>query len=258
MLRMQAYASGPAGLSPLHLAALLQDQGACARSLVRADTGMAHAWVSSQAEDGKTPQDFAQLAGAADLLEHDAPWQPLQDVEQRRAPARDTRSQDNFLQSHTHQPTASHCSDAFPALAWQQTGCKRQRVALGEESEAVRTDGSSQQPQQRFGHWSGQERQIKVATTISSRRRSSAMPLASSQGFAPNGPLQHSAPGAAAFGEVQKPHWHLSSSEYQADSLEGWDAVFSEDESLAATHLELPCSDSEHSPLRAAFTLRDS
>ena len=257
MLHMQAHAGGPAGLSPLHLAALLQDQGACVRSLVRADTGMARAWVSWQTVDGKTPQDFAQLAGAADLLEHNAPRQPFRDVQQRWAPARHMRSQSDFSQSHAHPAPASPCCEADPALAWHPTGHKRQRVAPAEgfRAEDARTCGS-QQSEQCGGCLKRQDGQIKRTSMLDSSRQPPEMQTTmSSREMSLNRRLQRHAPAANNVGEVQKAHWQLSAGHHRADDLESWEAVSSEDESLAATHLELPCSDSEQSPLRAAFAL---
>lgn len=254
---MQAHAGGPAGLSPLHLAALLQDQGACARSLVRADTGMAHAWVSWQTDDGKTPQDFAQLAGAADLLKHNAPRQPFRDVQQRQAPARHMRSQSDVSHSHAHSAPASPCCEADAALAWHQTGHKRQKVVPGEDSRAQAAEtGGSQQSEQCGTGLKQQDGQIKRTSMLkSSRQRLEMQTTMSSQEMSHNGRLQCHAPAADDFRDVQKAHWQLSSGHHRADDLENWEAASSEDESLAATHLELPCSDSEQSPLRAAFAL---
>ena len=248
---------GPAGLSPLHLAALLQDHGACACSLIRADADMAHAWVSLRTVDGKTPKDFAQLAGAADLLKHDAPQQPSKDVEQCWAPARHVRSQRNVQHSHADQAPASPCSNAAPALAWHQTAHKRQRVQLGEGfgGQNART-GGSQHSDQCVGCLEPQDGQIKKTSTLdSSRQPSETQMTLKAQGTSLNESLQHHTSGVDVFGEVQKAHWHLSSTHHRADDLEDWEVASSEDESLAATHLELPCSDSEHSPLHAAFAL---
>ncbi|KAK9862486.1 hypothetical protein WJX84_012180 [Apatococcus fuscideae] len=71
----QADAGGPAGVTPLHLAALLQDRAACTHVLLGSNARMHAAWTSCQAADGQTPADFARQAGGCHRLQ--APAAPL-------------------------------------------------------------------------------------------------------------------------------------------------------------------------------------
>ena len=55
----QATVSGPRGLTPLHLAALLPDAGAMARLLCTAGAAPPSAWHAAVTDDGLTPHVFA-------------------------------------------------------------------------------------------------------------------------------------------------------------------------------------------------------
>ena len=266
LMCLQGDVRGPAGLTPLHLAALVQDHGACARSLARADACMSQSWVTLQTADGKTPQDFARLAGTIDWLVTTSSRQTSQGAELCRSS--DSNAHQQAVQcSQTVQAAALPCSDTAPVRS--PSGHKRQKMAISPDSETrgvewdtesrTESSGHSSQGFERCSrHLTGQSGHSKAASrALSSRMFSDAhMPWESdSLSLAPS--LQLHAHRAADFRELQKDAWQLSMESHATADPEAWDASSSEDESLAATHLELPCSDSEQSPLHAAFASED-
>ncbi|KAF6262692.1 hypothetical protein COO60DRAFT_1635691 [Scenedesmus sp. NREL 46B-D3] len=61
-------APGPAGLTPLHLAALLgKQERPLAAMVLQCSPGLAAAWFSAKADDGATPATFAAMTGLAGL-----------------------------------------------------------------------------------------------------------------------------------------------------------------------------------------------
>ena len=126
--------SGPAGLTPLHLAAVLQDHGACARSLVKADGRMSQAWVSLQTADGKTPQDLARQAGLAALLDSTSSWQ------ERESPAHCKSLDSGAYQrgdqhGHPNQLAACPFSASASAPTWSPPNSKRKRGTQSHDRE---------------------------------------------------------------------------------------------------------------------------
>ena len=259
---LQVDVSGPTGLTPLHLAALVRDHGACARSLARADAGMSQAFVTLQTVDGKTPQDFARLAGTIDLLEATTSRQTAQGPELCRSSGSQAHQQ-AIECSHTAQAAAFPCSDMAPVRS--PLDRKRQKIAIAHdcESRGMQCDGERRTESPVLGrqcsescssHLAGQNCQMKAASQAlsSSTVSDTHMPWGSdSLPLVPS--LQLDARRAADFRQLHKDAWQLSMEPQATADPEAWDASSSEDESLAATHLELPCSDSEHSPLHTAF-----
>ncbi len=66
----KATTPGRRGLTALHLAALIRDQGVIAGMITEMCDDAVSGWETAAAEDGTTPMAFAQAHGNADIIRH--------------------------------------------------------------------------------------------------------------------------------------------------------------------------------------------
>ncbi len=248
LLLLQCNMSGPAGLTPLHLAALLRDHGACTRCLLAADAGMHRAWFSSHTVDGKTPEDFALQATRSHLS-----------AGAMTAPSDMRRQQRARLDAHFQ----SLPDGQNPSFRLQQHASKRRRVldepldqpcqppdAAAYGLPASPMQQLQQHLQKDIAHVDGgQDLQLPCASPLQDHQK------AFSEGCVP----QLTSPA-----QQHDISWNIVqasplldpyvSKKWQHGSIHAvGDASSSEDESLAATHVELACSDSEQSSILNAW-----
>ena len=249
-MTLQADIGGPQGLTPLHLAALLDDGGACTRCLCSADTSMEDAWDSVRTEDGKTPQDFAMRMHPSALSD----------------PA-----SSSMAGQQSHLSLAPMCRAALPIVHAHPT--KKQRIWSGRSIRPVQPTAASsggQLPQAAIDRSSSGQASFSAGCCCSRQTEPSEKAW---EACPAGGQVKRDASNASYWQQSDEdevaawgfPHaawsvseikprrvWQLQS---QVGMAQSQDAASSEDESLAATHEEVVCSDSEHSSARDASEL---
>ena len=260
---LQCDVSGPAGLTPLHLAALLRDQGACARCLLSTDARMRRAWFSSCTSDGKTPADFARQAACSN------PSSANMIFEQAEDPGSEATAEALHMNKSEKQSDLQHPPES---VRFPQHAAKKQCLQQGRSHapqqvrRAAADEGSSALAQHSHQHsqsWLAQAPSTELKEVPDSSESFTLGRAAPMQTPRPPGnaswPMHPNPaevegnawaslqPSWASLGEYHSKPWQLSSND------EAYDAVNSEDESLAATHVEMMCSDSELSPPHSSW-----